>query len=170
MKFDYDECFDETELVLSSDEIKLIKSKAKELRKLCYQFKCSDFYEIGDCACAYDEDDEDEDDFTAKQVADKLGEILPFVKENEQELFEHCVFSDLLNKIESIIEDVTVSVLDSPLSKEDICEEINEHDDFEQWEVIEAFVKFCDRETVCKVYDYLKQHAHDEDEDEDEDD
>ena len=166
MKFDYDDCFDETELVLSSKEKKLIKSKAKELRKICYQFKCFDFYTVADCAG----DDDEECDFTWQQVADKLGAVLPFVKENEQELFERCLFDDLLNEIEQIIEDVTVSVLDSPLSKDDICEEINEHDDFEAFKVVETFAKFCDRETVCKVYDYLKQHAHDDDDEEDDED
>ena len=167
MKFDYDDCFDETELVLSSKEKKLIKSKAKELRKVCYYFKCFDFYTVADCA------GDDEEcigcDFTWQQVADKVGAVLPFVKENEQELFERCLYDELLKKIESIIEGVTVSVLDSPLSKDDICEEINEHDDFEQWKVIETFVKFCDRETVCKVYDYMKQHAHDDEDEDDED-
>jgi len=160
MKFDYDECFDETELVLSSSEKKLIKTKAKELRKLCYQFKCCDFYTVIDCM----DSDEEECNFTSEQVADKLGAILPFVKENKEELFEQGLFSELLREIETNMGDVVVSVLDSPLSKDDIQEELDEV--FDSYEVANAFFKFCDRETACKVYDYLKKHQHD-DEDED---
>jgi len=159
MKFGYDETFEETVLFLSSDEKKLIKSKAKELRKLCYQFGCSDFYTLSD----YVADDEE----IWQQVANKLGELLPFVKKYWEKLVKEELLLCLLNEIEENIHNVTVSVLVSPLSKDDVCEEMNELDDFEPWKVIETFVKFCDKETIRKVYDYLKQHE-DEDEDDEE--
>ena len=63
---------------------------------------------------------------------------------------------------ERYIEDIPVSIIDSPLSVEDILEEMNEN--FEGYEIADALSKFCDRTTACKAYDYLKkQHCDDED-------
>ena len=154
MKFEYDEYCGSTEMVLSKEEIKLIKSKAKELRKICHEFGFFNFYTMSE----YVGDDE----LTCPQVADKLGEVLPFVKENRKRLIEDEYLDSLLNEIEGYIEDIPVSIIDSPLSVEDIFEEMNEN--FEGYEIADALSKFCDRTTACKAYDYLKkQHCDDED-------
>ena len=51
----------------------------------------------------------------------------------------------------------------TPLSVEDICTEINEN--FGGVEIANALSKFCDKTTICKVYDYLKKQEFDDDED-----
>lgn len=154
MKFKYDEnCIEE--MILSDSEIKLIKSKAKELREICYQFGFFRFDVMAD----YVGFDEEENEFTYEQVANGLIKVLPFVEKYWGKLVEEEFLLGLLNEIEENIHNVTVSVLDSPLSKDDICEELN---NFESFEVMAAVSKFCDRETLCKAYDYLKQNAHDD--------
>ena len=47
MRFDYNKYFGE-EMVLSEAEIKLIKSKAKELRKICHEFGFFNFYTMSE--------------------------------------------------------------------------------------------------------------------------
>jgi len=153
MRFKYDEnCMEE--MILSSDEIKLIKSKAKELRKLCYQFGFFRFDVMAD----YVGFDKEENEFTYEEVANGLKKVLPFVEKYWEKLVEEEFLLGLLNEIEEHIHNVTVSVLDSPLSKDDICEELN---NFESFEVMAAVTKFCDRETLCKVYEYLKAQEKD---------
>jgi len=154
MRFKYDEnCIEE--MILSSDEIKLIKSKAKELRKLCYQFGFFRFDVMAD----YVGFDEEENEFTYEQVANGLKKVLPFVEKYWGKLVEEEFLLGLLNKIEENIHNVTVSVLDSPLSKDDICEEITSN--FDCLDVADALSKFSDRATLCKVYEYLKAQEKD---------
>ena len=82
MKFEYDEYCGSNEMVLSKAEIKLIKSKAKELKKVCYGFGFFNFDAMSDNVSCHDgEVDDDEDELTYEQVVDRLGEVLPFVKE-----------------------------------------------------------------------------------------
>ena len=155
--------FYDDEIILSKEEIKLIKSKAKELRKICYGFGFFSF-EILAYYMGHDKEDDESVEFTYDQVADSLREVLPFVEKYREELVEDEFLGGLLTEIEKHIHSVKVSVLDSPLSVEDICTEIN--DAFDCYEVAYAFSKFCGgRATLCKVYDYLKEHEFDEDED-----
>ena len=170
MKFEYDEYCGSTEMVLSKEEIKLIKSKAKELRKICYGFGFFRFNVMAHCI-GHDKDEDKMVEFTYEQVADSLREVLPFVETYKKKLVEDEFIVDLLDTIEDQIYNVSVSVLDSPLSVEDICTEMN--DTFDCYDVAYAFSKFCGgRATVCKVYDYLKKQELEEDEDDefDEDD
>ena len=164
MKFEYDECCGSTEMVLSKEEIKLIKSKTKELRKICYGFGFFSFDVMSDNISCHDGelDDDEDDELTYEQVADRLSEVLPFVKEYRKKLVEDERLDELLHAIEGYIEDIPVSIIDSPLSVEDIFEEMNEN--FEGYEIADALSKFCDKATACKAYDYLKkQHCDDED-------
>lgn len=150
--FKYDDN-DEAGFEISSDEEKLIETKAVELKKLCYEFKCCDFETVVE-RMGYDE--EIKCDFTAKQVADKLGVILPFVKGAKKKLLELDLFDDFLRKIETKTHDVIVSVIDSQISKNDIELDLFKRigrNDYK--EIIDAFFTFCDRETAYKVYDYL---------------
>ena len=169
MKFEYDEYCGSTEMVLSKEEIKLIKSKTKELRKICYEFEFFNFDVMSDNVSYHDgEVDDDEDELTYEQVADRLGEVLPFVKEYRKKLVEDERLDELLHAIERYIEDIPVSIMGTPLSVEDICTEINEN--FGGVEIANALSKFCDKTTICKVYDYLKKQEFDDEEyDEDED-
>ena len=163
--------FDDDEMVLSKEEIKLIKSKAKELRKICYDlgfFRFDVMSEYVDCHDSELDDDED-DELTYEQVADRLGEVLPFVEEYKLNLVEDEHLDELLNAIEGYIEDISVSIMGTPLSVEDIFEEMNEN--FEGYEIADALSKFCDKATACKAYDYLKkQEREDDDDDEDDED
>ena len=163
MKFEYDECCGSTEMVLSKEEIKLIKSKSKELKKICYGFGFFNFDVMSDNVSCHDgELDDDEDELTYEQVADRLGEVLPFVKEYRKKLVEDERLDELLHAIERYIEDIPVSIMGTPLSVEDIFEEMNEN--FEGYEIADALSKFCDKTTACKAYDYLKkQHCNDDD-------
>lgn len=104
MTFKYDEYYECMRMFLSDEEKKLIQSKAKELRKLCYQFKCCNFYNVSN----YKSED-NRNHFTREQVFNKLSVILPFVKENKKNLFEHGFFNNLLGLIESNIEDIVPS-------------------------------------------------------------
>ena len=166
MNFKYDERYGE-KMVLSKEEIKLIKSKAKELRKICYGFGFFSF----DVMSGYIGHEKREDElvnFTYDQVVDSLREVLPFVEKYRENLVEDEHIYGLLTEIEKHIHNVKVSVLDTPLSVEDICIEMNYA--FDCYEVAYAFAKFCGgRNIVCKVYDYLKKHEREEIEDEDED-
>ena len=168
MKFEYDECCGSTEMVLSKEEIKLIKSKAKELRKICYEFGFFNFDVMSDNVSCHDGevDDDEDDELTYEQVADRLGEVLPFVKEYRKKLVEDERLDELLHAIERYIEDIPVSIMGTPLSVEDICTEINEN--FGGVEIANALSKFCDKTTICKVYDYLKKQECDEDDECDE--
>ena len=171
MKFEYDEFCGSNEMVLSKEETKLIKSKAKELKKVCYGFGFFNFDVMSDNVSCHDgEVDDDEDELTYEQVADRLGEVLPFVKEYRKKLVEDERLDELLHAIERYIEDIPVSIMGTPLSVEDICTEINEN--FGGVEIADALSKFCDKTTICKVYDYLKKQELEEDEDDefDEDD
>ena len=168
MKFEYDECCGSDEMVLSKEEIKLIKSKAKELRKICYDLGFFRFDVMSEYVNCHDSelDDDEDDELTYEQVADRLGEVLPFVEEYKLNLVEDEHLDELLNAIEGYIEDIPVSIMGTPLSVEDICMEINES--FEGIEIADALFKVCDKTTICKVYDYLKnQERVDEDDDED---
>ena len=169
MKFEYDECCGSTEMVLSKEEIKLIKSKTKELRKICYGFGFFNFDVMADYVNCHDSElDDDEDELTYEQVADRLGEVLPFVEEYRKKLVEDERLDELLHAIERYIEDIPVSIMGTPLSVEDIFEEMNEN--FEGYEIADALSKFCGKATACKAYDYLKkQHCDDEDDEDDED-
>jgi hypothetical protein len=154
MRFKYDEnCIEE--MILSSDEIKLIKSKAKELRKLCYQFGFFRFDVMAD----YVGFDEEENEFTYEQVANGLKKVLPFVEKYWNKLVEEEFLLGLLTEIEEHIHSVTVPVLDSPLSADDICEEIANN--FDCLDIADALSKFSDRATLCKVYEYLKAQEKD---------
>lgn len=156
MRFEYDKnCMEE--MILSSDEIKLIKSKAKELRKLCYQFGFFNF----ETMVSYVGFDKEENEFTYEEVANGLKKVLPFVEKYWNKLVEEEFLLGLLTEIEEHIHSVTVPVLDSPLSADDICEEITSN--FDGLYIVEAFSKFSDRATLCKVYEYLKTHEDDED-------
>ena len=171
MKFEYDECCGSTEMVLSKEEIKLIKSKTKELRKICYELGFFNFDVMSDYVNCHDSelDDDEDDELTYEQVADRLGEVLPFVEEYKLKLVEDERLDELLHAIERYIEDIPVSIMGTPLSVEDICTEINEN--FGGVEIANALSKFCDKTTICKVYDYLKKQEFDDDEfDDDEDD
>ena len=171
MKFEYDECCGSTEMVLSKEEIKLIKSKTKELRKICYELGFFNFDVMSDYVNRHDSelDDDEDDELTYEQVADRLGEVLPFVEEYKLKLVEDERLDELLHAIERYIEDIPVSIMGTPLSVEDICTEINEN--FGGVEIANALSKFCDKTTICKVYDYLKKQEFDDDEfDDDEDD
>ena len=158
MRFDYNKYFGE-EMVLSDVEIKLIKSKTKELRKICYGFGFFRF-DVLSCYIGHDKKEDELVKFTYEQIIDSLREVLPFVEKYRERLIEDEWVDRLLNKIEGYMEDISVSVLDSPLSAEDICTEMN--DAFDCYNVAYAFAKFCGRATVCKVYDYLKKQEHDE--------
>ena len=163
MRFDDDEQYGE-EMVLSKEEIKLIKSKAKELRKICYGFGFFSF-EILSGYIGHEKKEDELVEFTYDQVADSLREVLPFVEKYRKKLVEDEFLLGLLTEIENHIHNVKVSVLDTPLSVEDICIEMNYA--FDCYEVAYAFAKFCGgRATVCKVYDYLKNQERVEDEDE----
>lgn len=96
--------FDNERMFLSDEEKKLIETNAKELREIPYQFKCGDFYTVMN----YRSDD-NSIYFTRDQVFDKLGAILPFVKENKKNLFAHGFFDNLLGIIEAHIEDIVPS-------------------------------------------------------------
>ena len=169
MKFEYDECCGSDEMVLSKEEIKLIKSKAKELKKICYDLGFFRFDVMSEYVNCHDSelDDDEDDELTYEQVADRLGEVLPFVEEYKLNLVEDEYLDELLNAIERYIEDIPVSIMGSPLSVEDICIEMNEN--FGGVEIANALSKFCDKTTICKVYDYLKKQER-EDEDEDDED
>ena len=168
MKFEYDECCGSDEMVLSKEEIKLIKSKAKELRKICYDLGFFRFDVMSEYVNCHDNElDDDEDELTYEQVADRLGEVLPFVEEYKLNLVEDEHLDELLNAIEGYIEDIPVSIMGTPLSVEDIFEEMNEN--FKGYEIADALSKFCDKTTACKAYDYLKNQERDDDEDDDED-
>ena len=168
MKFEYDECCGSDEMVLSKEEIKLIKSKAKELRKICYDLGFFRFDVMSEYVDCHDSElDDDEDELTYEQVADRLGEVLPFVEEYKLNLVEDEHLDELLNAIEGYIEDIPVSIMGTPLSVEDIFEEMNEN--FEGYEIADALSKFCDKATACKAYDYLKKQHCDEDDEDDED-
>ena len=162
MKFEYDEYCGE-EMVLSKEEIKLIKSKAKELKKICYGFGFFCF-DVLSCYIGHDKKENQLVKFTYEQIIDSLREVLPFVEKYRERLIEDEWIDCLLNKIEEYIHNVPVSVLDSSLSVEDICTEMN--DAFDCYDVAYAFAKFCGRATVCKVYDYLKKQEFDEEDDE----
>ena len=150
--------FYDNKIILSKEEIKLIKSKAKELRKICYGFGFFRF-DVMTCYIGHDKEEDELVEFTYDQVADSLREVLPFVEKYREKLVEDEYLYNLLNIIEEHIHSIKVSVLDSPLSVEDICTEMN--DAFDCYDVAYAFAKFCGgRATVCKVYDYLKEHEH----------
>lgn len=166
MKFEYDEYCGSDEMILSNEEIKLIKSKAKELKKICYDLGFFRFDVMSEYVNCHDSelDDDEDDELTYEQVADRLGEVLPFVEEYKLNLVENEHLDELLNAIEGYIEDIPVSIMGTPLSVEDIFEEMNEN--FEGYEIADALSKFCDKATACKAYDYLKkQHCDDDDED-----
>ena len=168
MKFEYDEYCGSDEMVLSKEEIKMIKSKAKELKKICYDLGFFRFDVMSEYVNCHDSelDDDEDDELTYEQVADRLGEVLPFVKEYRKKLVEDERLDELLHAIERYIEDIPVSIMGTPLSVEDICTEINEN--FGGVEIADALSKFCDKTTICKVYDYLKKQELDEDEFDDE--
>ena len=170
MKFEYDECCGSTEMVLSKEEIKLIKSKAKELKKICYDLGFFRFDVMSEYVNCHDSelDDDEDDELTYEQVADRLGEVLPFVEEYKLNLVEDEHLDELLNAIEGYIEDIPVSIMGTPLSVEDICIEMNEN--FGGVEIADALSKFCDKTTICKVYDYLKKQEREEDDECDDDD
>ena len=170
MKFEYDEYCGSTEMVLSKEEIKLIKSKTKELRKICYDLGFFNFDVMSEYVNCHDSelDDDEDDELTYEQVADRLGEVLPFVEEYKLNLVEDERLDELLHAIEGYIEDIPVSIMGTPLSVEDICTEINEN--FGGVEIANALSKFCDKTTICKVYDYLKKQEFDDDEFDDDDD
>ena len=152
--------FYDNKIILSKEEIKLIKSKAKELRKICYGFGFFRF-DVMTCYIGHDKEEDELVEFTYDQVADSLREVLPFVEKYREKLVEGGYLYGLLNIIEEHIHSIKVSVLDSPLSVEDICTEMN--DAFDCYDVAYAFAKFCGgRATVCKVYDYLKEHEHED--------
>ena len=166
MKFEYSERYGE-EMVLSKEEIKLIKSKAKELRKICYGFGFFNF-EVLSGYIGHEKKEDELVNFTYDQVVDSLREVLPFVEKYRENLVEDEHIYGLLTEIEKHIHNVKVSVLDTPLSVEDICIEMN--DAFDCYEVAYAFAKFCGgRGIVCKVYDYLKKQEREEIEEDDED-
>ena len=100
-------------------------------------------------------DDDEDDELTYEQVADRLGEVLPFVEEYKLNLVEDERIDELLNAIEGYIEDIPVSIMGTSLDVEDICTEINEN--FEGYEIADALFKVCDKTTICQVYDYLKK-------------
>ena len=152
--------FYDNKIILSKEEIKLIKSKAKELRKICYGFGFFQF-DVMTCYIGHDKEEDELIEFTYDQVADSLREVLPFVEKYREKLVEDEYLYGLLNIIEEHIHSIKVSVLDSPLSVEDICTEMN--DAFDCYDVAYAFAKFCDRTTICKVYDYLKKQEFDDD-------
>ena len=164
MKFEYDEYCGSTEMVLSKEEIKLIKSKTKELRKICYDLGFFNFDVMSEYVNCHDSelDDDEDDELTYEQVADRLGEVLPFVEEYKLNLVEDERLDELLHAIEGYIEDIPVSIMGAPLSVEDICTEIDEN--FGGVEIANALSKFCDKTTICKVYDYLKKQECDDDE------
>ena len=166
MKFEYSERYGD-EMVLSKEEIKLIKSKAKELRKICYGFGFFSFEVLSEYVNCHDSelDDDEDDELTYEQVADRLGEVLPFVEEYRKKLVEDERLDEFLNAIEGYIEDTPVSIMGTPLSVEDICIEMNEN--FEGSEIADALSKVCDKTTICKVYDYLKKQEREDDDDED---
>ena len=150
--------FYDDEIILSKEEIKLIKSKAKELRKICYGFGFFSF-EVLSGYIGHEKKEDKLINFTYDQVADSLREVLPFIETYREKLIEDEFFDNLLYEIERHIHSVKVSVLDTPLSVEDICIEMNYA--FDCYEVAYAFSKFCGgRAIVCKVYDYLKKHEH----------
>ena len=159
MRFDDDEQYGE-EMVLSKEEIKLIKSKAKELKKICYGFGFFSF-EVLSWHIGHEKKEDELVEFTYEQVADSLREVLPFVEKYRKKLVEDEFLLGLLTEIEKHIHNVKVSVLDTPLSVEDICIEMN--DAFDCYEVAYAFSKFCDKTTICKVYDCLKKQECEED-------
>ena len=166
MRFESDERYGD-EMVLSKEEIKLIKSKAKELRKICYGFGFFSF-EVLSGYIGHEKKEDELVNFTYDQVVDSLREVLPFVEKYRENLVEDEHIYGLLTEIEKHIHNVKVSVLDTPLSVEDICIEMN--DAFDCYEVAYAFSKFCGgRGIVCKVYDYLKNQEREEIEEEDED-
>ena len=163
MKFEYSERYGE-EMVLSKEEIKLLKSKAKEVRKICYGFGFFSF-EVLSGYIGHEKKEDELVEFTYDQVVDSLREVLPFVERYRENLVEDEHIYGFLTEIEKHIHNVKVSVLDTPLSVEDICIEMNYA--FDCYEVAYAFAKFCGgRATVCKVYDYLKNQERVEDEDE----
>ena len=167
MRFDDDEQYGE-EMVLSKEEIKLIKSKAKELKKICYGFGFFSF-EVLSWHIGHEKKEDELVEFTYEQVADSLREVLPFVEKYRKKLVEDEFLLGLLTEIENHIHNVPVSIIGSPISTEDICIEMN--DAFDCYEVAYAFAKFCGRATACKVYDYLKkQECVEEDDDEKEED
>ena len=170
MKFEYDECCGSDEMVLSKEEIKLIKSKAKELKKICYDLGFFRFDVMSEYVNCHDSelDDDEDDELTYEQVADRLGEVLPFVEEYKLNLVEDEHLDELLNAIERYIEDIPVSIMGSSLSVEDIFEEMNEN--FEGYEIADALSKFCDKATACKAYDYLKKQEREDDDEDDEED
>ena len=152
--------FYDNKIILPKEEIKLIKSKAKELRKICYGFGFFRF-DVMTNYIGHDKEEDELVEFTYDQVADSLREVLPFVEKYREKLVEDEYLYGLLNIIEEHIHSIKVSVLDSPLSVEDICTEMN--DAFDCYDVAYAFAKFCGgRATVCKVYDYLKEHEHED--------
>ena len=169
MKFEYDEYCGSDEMVLSKEEIKLIKSKAKELKKICYDLGFFRFDVMSEYVNCHDSelDDDEDDELTYEQVADRLGEILPFVEEYKLNLVENEHLDELLNAIEGYIEDIPVSIMGTPLSVEDICIEMNEN--FGGVEIANALSKFCDKTTICKVYDYLKKQEREDDDECDDD-
>ena len=162
MRFDDDEQYGE-EMVLSKEEIKLIKSKAKELKKICYGFGFFSF-EVLSWHIGHEKKEDEMVEFTYEQVADSLREVLPFVEKYRKKLVEDEFLLGLLTEIEGYIHNIPVSIIGTPLSVEDICTEMN--DVFDCYEVAYAFSKFCgDKNIVCKVYDYLKkQECEDDDE------
>ena len=169
MRFDDDERYGE-EMVLSKEEIKLIKSKAKELKKICYDLGFFRFDVMSEYVNCHDSelDDDEDDELTYEQVADRLGEVLPFVEEYKLNLVEDERLDELLHAIERYIEDIPVSIMGTPLSVEDIFEEMNEN--FEGYEIADALSKFCDKATACKAYDYLKKQEREDDDECDDDD
>ena len=168
MKFEYDEYCGSDEMVLSKEEIKLIKSKAEELKKICYDLGFFRFDVMSEYVNCHDSEvDDDDDELTYEQVADRLGEVLPFVEEYKLKLVEDEHLDELLNAIEGYIEDIPVSIMGTSLSVEDICIEMNEN--FEGSEIADALSKFCDKTTICKMYDYLKKQEREDDECDDDD-
>ena len=154
MRFDDDEQYGE-EMVLSKEEIKLIKSKAKELKKICYGFGFFSF-EVLSWHIGHEKKEDELVEFTYEQVADSLREVLPFVEKYRKKLVEDEFLLGLLTEIEGYIHNIPVSIMGTPISVEDICTEM--YDVFNCYEVAYAFSKFCGgRDIVCQVYDYLKK-------------
>ena len=150
--------FYDDKTILSKKEIKLIKSKAKELRKICYGFGFFSFEDMSGYI-GHEKKENELINFTYDQVVDSLREVLPFVEKYRENLVEDEHIYGFLTKIEKLIHNVKVSVLAPQISVEDICIEMNFA--FDCYEVAYAFAKFCGgRATVCKVYDYLKEHEH----------
>ena len=77
----------DNKIILSKEEIKLIKSKAKELRKICYGFGFFRF-DVMTCYIGHDKEEDELVEFTYDQVADSLREVLPFVEKYRENLLK----------------------------------------------------------------------------------